>query len=152
MFNFFRKKDLNIQAAISNKEEERDLFFFHNRSAVNTLSSVSGSKAKEIKRINTKTLNNIIENSRFRDEKINFVSIDVEGFELNVLNGFDLKKYKPDLIMIEFIDPKIKEYYFQNISNILKSDIYKFMDKYDYKMINWVRDDLVFVPKNISQL
>ena len=37
MFNFFRKKDFNINAA-SNKEEERDLFFFHNRSAINTLS------------------------------------------------------------------------------------------------------------------
>ena len=152
MFNFFRKKDLNIQAAISDKEEERDLFFFHNRSAVNTLSKESGSRAKEIRKINTKTLNNIIENSRFRGRKINFVSIDVEGFELNVLNGFDLRKYKPDLIMIEFIDPKMKEYYFQKIENILNSDIYKFMDKNDYKMINWVRDDLVFVPKNISEL
>ena len=28
MFNFFRKKDINIQTAISDKEEERDLFFF----------------------------------------------------------------------------------------------------------------------------
>ena len=152
MFNFFRKRDLNIQAAISDKEEERDLFFFHNRSAINTLSHESGTKAKEIRKINTKSLNSIIENSKFRDKKINFVSIDVEGFELNVLKGFNLKKYKPDLIMIEFIDLKMKEYYFQNIVNILDSTIYKFMDKNDYKMINWVRDDLVFVPKNIGKL
>ena len=152
MFNFFRKKDLNIQTAVSDKEEERNLFFFHNRSAVNTLSDESGIKAKEIKKIKTRSLNSIIENSRFKNKKINYVSIDVEGFELNVLKGFDLNKYKPDLIIIEFIETRIKEYYLQNIDNILDSDIYKFMDKNNYKLINWVHDDLVFVPKNIGKL
>ena len=149
MFNFFRKKDLNIQTAISDKEGECDLFFFHNRSAINTLSSKSGTDAKEIKKIKTRSLNNIIENSIFKDKKINFVSIDVEGFEINVLKGFDLNKYKPDLIMIEFIDANVKEYYFQSIDNILKSNIYVFMDKNNYKLINWIHDDLVFVPKNL---
>ena len=109
MFNFFRKKDLNIQTAVSDKEEEKDLFFFHNRSAINTLSADNGSNAREIRKIKTKSLNDIIENSIFKNQKINFVSIDVEGFELNVLKGFNLNKYKPDLIMIEFIDTKIKE-------------------------------------------
>ena len=150
MFNFFRKKDVNIQTAISNKEEERDLFFFHNRSAINTLSVASGSNSKEIKKIKTRSLNDVIENSIFKDKKIDFVSIDVEGFELNVLKGFDLNKYKPDLIMIEFIDTKIKEYYLQNIDNILNSNIYIYMDKNNYKLINWIHDDLVFVPKNIA--
>ncbi len=66
--------------------------------------------------------------------------------------AFDLKKYKPDLILIEFIDPNIKEYYHHNINNVLNSNIYKFMDENDYKIINWVHDDLVFVPKNINKL
>ena len=152
MFDFFRKKDLNIQTAVSDKEEEKDLFFFHNISSINTLSSSARANAKEIKRIQTRSLNHIIENSIFRNQKINFVSIDVEGFEMNVLNGFDLKKYKPDLILIEFIDPNIKEYYHHNINNVLNSNIYKFMDENDYKIINWVHDDLVFVPKNINKL
>ena len=85
--------------------------------------------------------------SYLKDKKINFVSIDVEGFELNVLKGFDLNKYKPDLVIIEFIDLKIKEYYFRNIDNILNSHVYAFMDQNNYKMVNWIHDDLVFVPK-----
>jgi FkbM family methyltransferase len=151
MFNFFRKKDLNIQAAISDVEHETDLFFFHNRSAVNTLSKQSGLKAKVIKKVKTRTLNNIIALSKFKNEKINYLSIDVEGFELNVLKGFDINKYKPDLVIIEFIDIKIKEFYFQNIDNILNSEIYHHMDNHDYKLINWVHDDLIFVPKNLIQ-
>ena len=124
--------------------------FFHNRSAINTLSKESGFKAKEIRKISTRTLNDIIENSPYKDKQINYLSIDVEGHELNVLKGFDLKKYKPELIIIEFIDINIKEYYLNKIDNILSSDIYNFMKKHDYKLINWVHDDLIFVPNNIK--
>lgn len=150
LFNFFRKKDFNINTAISNKNEETDLYFFHNRSAINTLSKESGVKAKEIRKIKTHTLNDIIENSPFKDKKINYLSIDVEGHEISVLNGFDLNKYKPELVIIEFIDTKIKEFYLNQIDNIISSDIYNFMTKHDYKLINWVHDDLVFVPNNIK--
>ena len=63
------------------QKEEKDFFFFHNRSPVNTLSKSSGDKAKEVKKINTNTLNTLIENSKFKDDKIDFLSIDVEGHE-----------------------------------------------------------------------
>ena len=65
-----RKRDENINIAISEKEGEKDLYFFHNRSAINSLSEIRKKEAKEIKRIKTKTLNSIIENSKFKDEKI----------------------------------------------------------------------------------
>ena len=91
MFNFFRKKDLNIVAAVSDKIENKDLYFFHNRSAVNTLSKNAGTKAKEIKSIKTNTINNIIENSVYKNNQIDFISIDVEGHELNVLKVLILK-------------------------------------------------------------
>ena len=146
MFNFFRSSDLNIEAAVSDKNEERDFFFFHNRSAVNTLSEKSGIKAKEVKKIQTTTLNTLIENSKFKDSKINYVSIDVEGHELNVLRGFNLKKYKPDLIILEFIDPNIKEFYQQNVKSIMDSNLYQYMIDNDYKFVNWIHDDLVFIP------
>ena len=124
-----------------------DFFFFHNRSAINTLSEKSGIKAKEVKKIHTTTLNSLIENSKFKDSKINYVSIDVEGHELNVLMGFNLKKYKPDLIILEFIDPNIKEFYQQNVENIIDSSLYQYMSDQDYKLVNWIHDDLVFIPR-----
>ena len=148
LFNFFRKNDFNIQAAVSDKNEDRDLFFFHNRSAINTLSHDTGSQAKEIRKIKARTLDNIIQNSPYKDKKIDYLSIDVEGHELNILNGFNINKYKPELIIIEFIDPTIKEYYLKNINNVLDSAIYKNMDMNNYKLVNWVHDDLIFIPKN----
>ena len=51
----------------------------------------------------------------------------------------------------KFIDPNINEFYHQKIENITNSLLYKYMDNNDYKLINWIHDDLVFVPKtNIS--
>ena len=146
MFNFFRKKDLNIQAGVSNSVEEKKLYFFHNRSAINTLSESAGLKSKEVRTIKTTTLNNIIENSRFKDMEIDYISIDVEGHELSVLKGLNFKKYRPKLVILELIDPSIKEFHEQKLQNILNSSINKFMENEDYKLINWIHDDLVYVP------
>ncbi len=150
MFNFLRKKDFNKQIAISDKKEVTNLYFFHNRAAKNTLSKINNKGAKEVKRIQTDTLNNIIENSKFRNCSIDFISIDVEGFEMNVLKGFDFKKYRPKLVVLELIQPEVKEFFDKKINNILNSDIYNYMLKENYKMINWIHDDLVFVPNDLN--
>ena len=151
MFNFFRKSDVNIQTAVTDHKGEVDLFFYHNRAAKNTISKEFGSDAKEQKKINSDTLNNIIENSKFKNSKIDFVSIDVEGNEMNVLNGFDLKKYKPKLILLEFILPNKKEFYEKDINEITNSEVYKFLIKNEYKLINWNHDDLLFMSLDYSK-
>ena len=98
MFNYFRPKDDNIISALSNKKGQGDLYFFHNRAAKNTISKSRGKGAKLIKKIQINTLNNIIKNSKFNVKDIDFLSIDVEGNELNVLKGLDFKKYRPKII------------------------------------------------------
>jgi FkbM family methyltransferase len=45
------------------------------------------------------TLNKIIEKASL--PKINFISIDVEGFEQQVIESADLKKYRPEVLCIE---------------------------------------------------
>ena len=149
MFNFFRKKDHNQKIALSNYEGFSNLYFFHNRAAKNTISKKSSKGAKMIKKIEVNTLNNIIKNCKFKIKEIDFLSIDVEGNELNVLKGLNFKRYKPKIVVLEYIKPSIKEFYHHKIENIIKSDIYRFMKKKNYKLVNWVHDDLVFVPNNI---
>ena len=113
------------------------------------MSKETGYKAKEIRKIKTTTLNHIIENSKFKDKEIDYISIDVEGHELNVLEGLNFGKYKPKLVVLELIDPNIKEFYEQKIENIINSKINLFMKKNNYKLINWVHDDLVYVRNYI---
>ena len=144
-FNFFRKKDTNIQVCISNDEKEKELFFFHARSAKNTLSEKRGDGAKEILKVKTKTLNSIIQNTPYANNEIDFLSLDVEGTELDVLKGFDIEKYKPKIIVAEFIPENIKEFYEVDIVDIINSDLYNFLINKNYKLINWIHDDLIFM-------
>ena len=152
MFNYFRPKDDNILSALSNRKGQADLYFFHNRAAKNTISKSRGAGARSIRKIEVNTLDNIIKNSKFKIKDIDFLSIDVEGNELNVLKGLNFKKYRPKIISIEFIKPNIKEFYQHNIKDIEKSNIYKFMIRKKYKLINWVHDDLVFISKTSNLL
>jgi len=66
-------------------------------------------KVQEIK-VEVKKLDTIL--SRINLEKIDFVSIDTEGTELEVLMGFDINRWKPRLFIIEnnFDEPKFADY------------------------------------------
>ena len=145
LFNFFRPKDFNIQSGISDRIGEMDLYFFHNRAAKNTISKEFGENAKQIKKIKTDTLDNILFQNQLCEKKIDFLSIDVEGNELNVLKGFNLKRYQPKVILLELIYNDVKEFYQKDINSIIKSDIYKYMIENKYKLINWNHDDLMFM-------
>ena len=150
-FNFVRKRDENINIAISDDETEKDLYFFHNHAAINSLNDIRKKDAREVRKIQTKTLNSIIENSKFKDKKINFISIDVEGHELEVIKSINLKKYTPDIVVIEVLEKEILnhlEFHNQSIGNILNSKMYKHMIDNDYYLINWLHSDLIFVHKS----
>ena len=66
-FNKLRKRDENIQTLVTSfDDEEKDLYFYHNRSAINTISKELAesrkSQYKEVKKIKGKSLNSIIKN------------------------------------------------------------------------------------------
>ena len=151
MFNYIRKRDDNINVAISDKEGEFDLYYFHNRSALNSLDESRKKNAKQIKKVKTKTLNSIIENSKFQNDKINFLSIDVEGHEFEIIKSIDLNRYSPEIVLIEFMEKKSNEikFYNQNINSIINSDLYNYMNKHNYYFVNWINNDLVFAHTNI---
>jgi FkbM family methyltransferase len=145
MFNYFRPNDFNYKVALSSKKGESDLFFFHNRAPKNTLNKENGKGAKLVKKIKTNTLDNIVEQSKLSIKEVDFLSIDVEGNELEVLKGFNIKKYNPKVVVLELINKNTNSFYEQKIENIQKSLIYKYMIKNNYKLSNWIHDDLVFV-------
>ena len=112
LFNFARKKDININAAISDNEENKTLYFLDELNTQNTLESNHLSflknhhniKEEEIskQKIRTRRLDKILDSYNFND--IDFMNIDVEGHELNILNSIDFFKYKIKFICIEIID------------------------------------------------
>jgi FkbM family methyltransferase len=54
----------------------------------------------EVIKVKTKTLQDILEQDAKIDH-IDFLSVDVEGYELDVIRSLDLTKYKPSVIVLE---------------------------------------------------
>ena len=126
LFNFMRPKDININTAVSSEETEKTLFFLDERNTQNTLSENQliflknhhNIKDEEIikKKIQTRRLDKILEENNFKD--IDFMNLDVEGHESEVLKTIDFKKIKIRYICIEMI--KHNDLSIKNSNQILK--------------------------------
>ena len=158
-FNQIRDGDHNVQSLISTtKGEEKEIYFYHTRSAINTVSEelinyrkTDKEKVKILKQ-KADTLENIIDESPYKNKKINFLSIDIENHEYEALKNFNFEKYPFDVIAIEIHDlnQKTLEIYNQSIEFVLNSDIYKLLERNKYKLINWVNSDFIFIKNNID--
>lgn len=154
LFNFFRRNDNNVKSAVSDKIEDAKLFYYHQKSPINTLDkNISLKQNAKIEKeidIQTNTLTNILDN--YSIKKIDLLTIDVEGFELKVLKGLNFDKYNPGVIIVEFLDLESNKWEipYNNLENVLKSEIYNYLVNKDYKLVNWVNGDLVFIKSNFK--
>ena len=158
-FNKIRDKDYNVQSLIStNIGEEKEIYYYHSRSAINTLSREllehRNTKKDSIKILKetTNTLENIIEKSPFKNQKINLLSIDIENHEYEALKNFNFAKFRIDVIVIEIHDLRQKklEIYNQSLDFVVNSKIYKLLTNNSYKLVNWVNSDFVFVQEDFN--
>lgn len=75
--------------------------------------------------VDVQTLSNIWECHQLTE--VHFLKIDVEGFEMQVLNGLDLKKYRPRVVLVEVAIP----------GTTSKSDLNftEYFEKFDYQFV-----------------
>ena len=155
-FNKLRKEDYNVNTLISSSKKKINYYFYHERSALNTvdkkLVNSRKKKPKKILKLETSTLENVLENSPYKNKKINLLSIDIENHEYEALKNFKFKKYNIDCIVIEILNTSNREIETQNqnFDFILKSNIFKLLKRNNYKLVNWVNSDLVFVNKKFK--
>lgn len=118
-----RKLDINLNLGVANKKGQLK-FYLINPHTLSTFNKDLANQAvfdgyqieKEIM-VNVLPLREIFNNHLLK--KIDFLSIDTEGFELSVLRSNDWKKYRPRYILIE-INRGLME-----IKNFLNSENYK---------------------------
>lgn len=107
-FNIVRKNDLNVVAALSNKTgKEVDFYFEHYFSTVNSMYTrhLDNLKAAYVKhKVFTKKFTDIVKSN------FDFLNIDCEGEDYEILKSINLKKFTPKIICIEIVnDKKIKQ-------------------------------------------
>ena len=144
LFNFMRPRDININIGISDSENEKKLFFIDELNTQNTLDENQlnflknhhNIKDHEIieKKIRTKCLDKILDEYKFFD--IDFMNLDIEGHELNVLKTIDFEKIKIKYLCIEMIEHNQKSIENnEKIKSLLNQNNYKLIKNFNYNYI-----------------
>lgn len=132
LFNKIRPRDINIEAAVSNEKEEV-IFYIFNEVALNTFDSKlvlertnNDYYVVKKQKIVTKELKEILWNILPKNKKIHFMSIDVEGFDLKVVQSNNWELFRPEYLLVE--------HYGSNMNEIQNSDLYKFIIGKNYEL------------------
>lgn len=136
LFNKERPKDINLEIGIS-REENILKYYIFNEKALNTFSeseAIIKSKINPTKyfivntiNINTYPLEKILDKYIDSSKKIDLMSIDVEGLDLDVLKSNDWNKHRPKIILIEELRTNIKALF-------KDSEINSFLEMQNYSL------------------
>ena len=104
-FNTIRNRDTNLEIAISSEEREMTFYFFK-PSFYNSFDKRATEAHKDLlvgeKLIKTQTLSKILDQYLGNNE-IDFMTVDTEGFDYDILQSNDWQKYRPKVIVVEYI-------------------------------------------------
>jgi FkbM family methyltransferase len=106
-----RPRDIILNIGISTSvTSEADFYYFHGHyNAWNTFSKEDADKksnesgiAYKISKVKLDTVGSMLE--KYNMEKVNFISLDVEGLDLQILKSIDFNVIRPELICVETIE------------------------------------------------
>ena len=85
----------------------------------------------ESREIECLSLNNILEKTRFKNKIIDFLNVDVENTEKDVLESLNFDIYRPRLICVEI--------HSENEESFKNNPTFKFLDNKGYKIV-WKKE------------
>jgi FkbM family methyltransferase len=141
LFNIARPSDININCAISKFNGET---YYYENSPINQQNSLipQDSNQKKIK-IQSYKLSEILKMQNINS--VDYINIDTEGNELEVLMGIDFSKINPILFTIE--DNSF------DLNNEIKKKKIIFLKEKNYELINIIGVTMFFVKKDsVSQV
>ena len=148
IFNDARPNDYNVNTAVSNRNKK--YINYYTKNIINLLSTTIIDSAKmsflnnsfNIRKTKCCGLNNIISKTKFKNRRIDFLNIDTEKSEVDVLKSLNFSKYKPKLICVE-IHLKDKNH----LPLPLKTHLtYLYLKRKKYKMV-WNKGyNFIFKP------
>ena len=151
-FNKYRDRDINISCGVSDEYGELDYYYFGEQASINTFCKEQAetfekkfnTKISEIKKMPVQPINNILEKYCSKDQSIDFITLDVEGFEMKILKSLDFTKYAPDYFLVEDLETKGK-----NIEIFKKTILYNFLKGKGYNVVGKTHLTYLFQKENI---
>lgn len=151
LFNLVRPRDTNIEIAISDKNETLEFHSFNNplfNSADKQLAESRRTEFNEaagdhnVFRVEAETLESILEKHLPPGTPIDFMTIDVEGLDLQVLKSNDWSRFRPEYILIEILG--------QSLKSLVDTETYKFLIEIGYEPVSKLVHTVIFMERNAN--
>jgi FkbM family methyltransferase len=131
IFDRHRNRDINIEAGIGSRDGQMTYYFLGEDSTMNSFSKSNLERlgifdqVKKTIDIPVFTVNTLL-NRHPELKKLDYLNIDAEGFELEILSGIDFKLITPKVISIEQND-------ILTFNDVLDSEVCKFLTAKGYQ-------------------
>jgi FkbM family methyltransferase len=143
LFDFFRSRDINLELGVAQEESSLTYYMF-DEPALNSFSKdLSESRDSNTifhiigtQEVPVIPLKQILEKHVPANTRIDFLTVDVEGLDLEVLASNDWEKFRPSFIIAEDLDFKFEK--------PTESDIYNYLAGVGYQLSGKTLASLIF--------
>ncbi len=109
LFDALRPRDINLEIPVALRDGQEMVYYMFNDPALNTFVESEAALKDNLEkyqiinkvRLRTRTLSGILDDYLPSNTGIDFMSIDVEGLDLEVLQSNDWLRFRPSLILVE---------------------------------------------------
>jgi len=132
IFKKFRPRDINIELGIGEKEGALDYFVF-NEPALNGFSRELSQKRhdtefryriEKVIKVDVLPLSMVLQKHLPRGQAIDFMSIDVEGLDFQVLKSNDWNRFRPKYVLAEILGSSLLDIQSSEIGVLMKDQNY----------------------------
>lgn len=143
----YRKRDINLNMGVANTKSELTFFEF-NEGAYNTFDAqkvehiLAKSKVKLVResRVPVNTLEAILEKYLPEGKHIDFITVDVEGLDFQVLSSNNWEKYRPRFLLVEC---------YLDFTDLRKDKIYTYLTDLGYTLVAFTIRTAIFRDQHV---
>jgi len=148
-FQKTRPRDINLESGVGRKAETLKFFVF-NEPALNTFDeSLAKSRCNDVWHIKATVdvpilpLSEILKKYVPEGQSIDFFSVDVEGFDLDVLQSNDWKEYRPFVVLVETFGLSFED--------LASDSLTQYLHSLGYVVYSKTVNTTFFVDKDVAQ-
>lgn len=137
-FKLARPGDTNIAAAVSKVTGELDYWTNGFYSLTVTLDEAFAQRREGYQKrtVQADRLDNLLQTTPYAQQSIDFLTVDAEGHDLEVLQSLNFDVYTPRLIAVELHET--------TFDDAQQTPLYQFLEAKNYVLANWVGLTLLF--------
>jgi FkbM family methyltransferase len=143
LFNKKRPRDINLECGISDTEGRLNYYMFE-EPAFNSFSEeyatriedTTNNRVIEKKIVDVYRLSNILPTHISLNDSIEFLSVDAEAYDINVLRSNDWSKFRPHIVLVEELN-----------FSFGRSQVYKYLTGVDYIFLAKTFNSVFYVDK-----